>query len=234
MNLGIEMNSTWLHRAISCFEPLREICAKLVRARTFLFIIIPLLVSAVAAMCLLEVWYLGYLQSSFVDLRKFSTLFISALVMLLLLSVTLAVLCLHLTEAAQAAGLAETAVFLLLGVAYASIPRQSLIQPLVFLATGKVLGTILFARFWHAKFRVFRMRFRDTPSAHFYLSDFRRFMGCKWVVLGSWLISILAFTLALVVSQTVLELQGWEGLVLLLTFFALFWIFVRNPYAHEE
>jgi hypothetical protein len=211
-----------------------RVFAQIRRAWVLIFIILPLLFCALGAMCLLEVWYLGYLLSAFAQPLKFMFLFVSALLVLLILSLTLAVLCLHLTEAARAAGLAETVVLLMIAISYALIPRQQLIQPLVFLVTGKILATILFARFWHAKFRVFRMRFRDSPSARFFLSDVGRFLSCKWVLLGTWFISILAFSLALVVNQTVLELQGWEGLSLLLTFFALFWIFVRNPHAHAE
>jgi hypothetical protein len=153
---------------------------------------------------------------------------------LLFVNLILAVLCLQLTEAARAAGLAETVVLLILAVSYALIPQQQFIQPLLYLATGKTLSTILFARFWHAKFRVFRMRYKESPTARFFLTDRRRFLSCIWVLLGTWFISILAFALALVVSQTFLELQGWEGLGLLLTFFALFWIFVRNPHSHAE
>jgi hypothetical protein len=44
----------------------------------------------------------------------------------------------------------------------------------------------------------------------------------------------LAFSLALVESQSVLQLQGWEGVLLLATFFCLFWVFVRNPHSHPE
>ena len=211
-----------------------KVFAQIRRAWVLIFIILPLLFCALGAMCLLEVWYLGYLLGAFAQPLKFTFLFVSALLVLLILSLTLAVLCLHLTEAARAAGLAETVVLLMIAISYALIPRQQLIQPLVFLVTGKILVTILFARFWHAKFRVFRMRFKDSPSARFFLSDVSRFLSCKWVLLGTWFISILAFSLALVVNQTVLELQGWEGLSLLLTFFALFWIFVRNPHAHAE
>lgn len=204
------------------------------RAWFMIFFTLPLLFSAVAGMCLLEVWSLGLLIVAVHQPVQFAFLFMSAMVMLFILSLTLVVLCLHLTEAARAAGLAETFVFLILLVSYALIPQQQLLQPLVFLATAKILVTVLFARFWHAKFRVFRMRYRESPSARFFLSDWRRFLSCKWVLLGGWFLSILAFALALVVSQTYLAMQGWEGLGLLLTFFALFWIFVRNPYAHSE
>lgn len=215
-------------------EVFSKIFAQIRRAWVLLFIVLPLLFCALGAMCLLEVWYLGYLLGAFAQPLKFTFLFVSALLVLLILSLTLAVLCLHLTEAARAAGLAETVVLLMIAISYALIPKQQLIQPLVFLVTGKILATILFARFWHAKFRVFRMRFKDSPSARFFLGDVGRFLSCKWVLLGTWFISILAFSLALVVNQNVLELQGWEGLSLLLTFFSLFWIFVRNPHAHAE
>ncbi|MBM3383034.1 MAG: hypothetical protein FJY29_11405 [Betaproteobacteria bacterium] len=204
------------------------------RAWVLIFIVVPLLLCSLAAMCLLETWYLGYLLDAFAYPAKFALLLFSAVVLLLLVNLILAVLCLQLTEAARAAGLAETMVLLILAVSYAVIPKQQLIQPLLFLATGKILSTILFARFWHAKFRVFRMRYKESPSARFFLMDLSRFLSCVWVLLGTWFISILAFALALVVSQTFLELQGWEGLGILLTFFALFWIFVRNPHAHAE
>ena len=215
-------------------EVVARIVKQIRRAWVLILIVVPLLLCSLAAMCFLETWYLGYLMDAFPYPLKFALLLISAVVLLLMVNLILAVLCLQLTEAARAAGLAETVVLLILAVSYAIIPQQQLIQPLLFLATGKILSTILFARFWHAKFRVFRMRYKESPTARFFLADLRRFMSCVWVLLGTWFISILAFALALVGSQTFLELQGWEGLGLLLTFFALFWIFVRNPHAHAE
>jgi hypothetical protein len=154
--------------------------------------------------------------------------------MLLILSFALSLLCLQLTAAAQAAGLAETAVLLLFAAAYTSVARQSLIHPMLYLVTGKILVTVLLARFWHAKFREFRMRFRERPTTRFFLERRNRFLSCLWVVFGSWSVTLLAFALALAESQTLLQLQGWEGLSLLGTFFGLFWIFVRNPHSHPE
>lgn len=204
------------------------------RAWALIFLVLPVLFSVLAGMCLLEVWFLRVLIDMANQPLIFALVFSSSLLMLFVLIFTLAILCLQLTESARAAGLAETFVIIILAVSYALIPRQQLLQPLVFLATGKILVTILFARFWHAKFRVFRMRYGFSPPARYYLKNTPHFLSCKWVLLGSWFISILAFALALVVSQTFLEMQGWEGLGLLLTFFALFWIFVRNPHAHSE
>lgn len=206
----------------------------LTRRGFLLFLLMLGLIFLFTLMSFVEVWYVGVLIDSFRDPLKFFFLFASALVLLFLLNLTLSILCLQLTEAARAAGLAETVVLLTLIVSYALIPQKQLIQPLVFLACGKLLSTILFARFWHAKFRVFRMMYRDSPSARFFLTRKERFFSCRWVLLGNWFLSILAFALALVVHQPFLELQGWEGLSLLLTFFALFWIFVRNPFAHSE
>lgn len=207
---------------------------KLLRARTFLFLVIPTLVFGIAFMCLVEVSCLELLFRSAHDPVKFSLMCAAVIFLLLFLSFSLSLLCLYLTEAAQAAGLAETAVFLLFAGAYASVARQSLLQPILYLVTGKILVTVLFARFWHAKFREYRMRFKSRPSARFFLEQQKRFFSCGWVVVGSWWLTALAFALALVESQTLLQLQGWEGLSLLGTFFGLFWIFVRNPYSHTN
>lgn len=206
----------------------------LARPGFLLFLLMLGLIFTFTLMSFFEVWYVGVLIGSFQDPFRFFFLFASALILLFLLNLTLSLLCLELTEAARAAGLAETVVLMTLIISYALIPKQKLIQPLVFLACGKLLSTILFARFWHAKFRVFRMTYRESPTARFFLSDRRRFFSCRWVLLGNWFLSILAFALALVVHQPSLELQGWEGISLMLTFFALFWIFVRNPFAHSE
>jgi uncharacterized membrane protein len=213
---------------------LREFLVKLARARTFLFIVIPALVCAVASMCFVEVAGLQFLFAEAAQPLRFSLVFVSALVLLLILNFALSLLCLYLTEAAQAAGVAETAVLILFAIAYASVARQSMLQPLLYLICGKIMVTVLFARFWHAKFREYRMRYRDKPSARFFLERRRRFLSCSWVVMGSWFITALALTLALVESQNLLQLEGWEGLLLLATFFSLFWIFVRNPNSHPD
>jgi hypothetical protein len=213
---------------------IHEFVYGLVRARTFLFIVIPALVLAVAAMCFVEVAGLEILFAEAAQPLRFWLIFGSALVLLLLLNFALSLLCLYLTEAAQAAGVAETAVLILFAAAYASVARQSMIQPLLYLICGKIMVTVLFARFWHAKFREYRMRYRDIPSARFFLERRHRFMSCLWVVTGSWFVTALAFTLALVESQNLLQLEGWEGLLLLATFFSLFWIFVRNPNSHPD
>lgn len=213
---------------------LRDFLARLIRARTFLFIVIPALVCAVALMCFVEVAGLQVLFAEPVNPLRFAMIFTSVVVLLLLMSFALSLLCLYLTDAAQAAGLAETAVLILFAAAYASVARQSLLQPLLYLVCGKIMVTVLLARFWHAKFREHRMRYREKPSARFFVERRRRFFSCAWVVVGSWFITALAFTLALVESQNLLQLQGWEGLLLLATFFCLFWIFVRNPHSHPD
>lgn len=215
-------------------EMLRDFLSGLARARTFLFIVIPALILAVAAMCFVEVAGLELLFAEAAQPLRFSLVFLSAVVLLLMLNFALSLLCLYLTEAAQAAGVAETAVLILFAVAYASVARQALLQPLLYLICGKIMVTVLFARFWHAKFREFRMRYKDNPAARFFLERRQRFLSCLWVVMGSWFITTLAFTLALVESQNLLQLEGWEGLLLLATFFSLFWIFVRNPNSHPD
>lgn len=218
----------------SFLNALSRLHERLIRARTFVFIAIPALIAAIAGMCLLEVNCLQLLFASSHELTRFILLFFVVVAMLLILSFALSLLCLHLTAAAQAAGLAETAVLVLFAAAYASVARQSLIHPMLYLVTGKILVTVLLARFWHAKFREFRMRFRERPNTRFFLERKNRFLSCLWVVLGCWCVTLLAFALALAESQTLLQLQGWEGLLLLATFFGLFWIFVRNPHSHPE
>lgn len=213
---------------------LRLIFERLMRARAFVFFAIPALVCAISLMCLLEVTFLEVLLANAHKPTKFTAVFFVAIGLMLFLSVALSLLCLQLTEAAQAAGLAETAVFLLFVVLYASVARQSMLQSMVFLVSGKILVTLLFARFWHAKFRDYRMRFKSKPSARFFMEKGSRFMSCRWVVMACWFMKALAFSLALVESQSVFQLQGWEGVLLLATFFGLFWVFVRNPNAHPE
>jgi hypothetical protein len=213
---------------------LRRVVDRLMRARAFVFFAIPALVCAIALMCLLEVTFLEFLLATTKEPLKFVGVFTIAIGLMLFLSIALSLLCLQLTEAAQAAGLAETAVFVLFAVLYASVARQSLLQPLLFLVSGKILVTLLLARFWHAKFRDFRMRFKSKPTVRFFMEKAGRFFSCAWVVLACWFMKALAFSLALVESQSVLQLQGWEGVLLLATFFCLFWVFVRNPHAHPE
>lgn len=225
-------------RCLMFIQPLYETLMKFIRrifeARAFVFIAVPALIAGLTGMCLIEVASLEFLFAKSYAPIEFFLIFFSVVLLLLFLSFTLSLLCLYLTAAAQAAGVAETAVLVLLSGAYASVARQSLIQPLLYLVAGKILVTVLFARFWHAKFREYRMRFKDRPTARFFMERRKRFLSCVWVVVGSWCITALAFALALVESQTLLQLQGWEGLLLLATFFGLFWIFVRNPHSHPD
>jgi hypothetical protein len=207
---------------------------RLFRAKRFLFVAIPALVSALALMCVVEVKLLEILFSASGLFYSFSLVLFFVALMLLIMSFVLSLLCLYLTEAAQAAGLAETALFAMFGAAYASVTRQALLQPVSHLIAGKIFVTLLLSRFWHAQFREYRMRFKEPPTARFFIEKSPRFMSCVWIVVGGWLIKTLAFSLALVENQTTVQLEGWEGFLLLATFFSLFWIFVRNPYSHSE
>lgn len=194
-----------------------------------IYLILLALMSLIVALSFFETWYLNYFIDSymFVSDAIFSILY--AALLLFISSLILCVLCLSLATVIASTSRLQLVIPTVMLISYALLPHLLTAQSLVFLASGKVLSSVLLVRFWHAKFRVFRMRYRQTPTARMYLISFKRLLECRWVLIGTWLLSNLAFSLALVVQQTVLELQGWEGLLILLTFFGLFWVFIRNP-----
>lgn len=191
--------------------------------------ILLMLMSLIVALSFLEAWYLNTFINSYVLVSDalFSILYVVFL--LFISSVFLCVLCLHLSTFILSTRFLQFVIPCVMLVSYARLPHLLTTQSLVFLASGKVLSSMLLVRFWHAQFRVFRMRHGQNPQARVYLTSAAQFFECRWVLIGTWLLSNLAFALALVVQQTVLQLQGWEGLLILLTFFGLFWLFIRNP-----
>jgi hypothetical protein len=190
-----------------------------------------LLMSMIVALSFFETWYMNMFINSymFVSDALFSILY--ATLLLFFSSVILCILCLNLASVILSTRILQFIIPSVMLVSYARLPHLLTSQSLILLASGKVLSSVLLVRFWHAKFRVFRMRFGQTPEAREYLTSISQFLECRWVLIGTWLLSNLAFSLALVVQQTILQLQGWEGLLILLTFFALFWVFIRNPHS---
>lgn len=187
------------------------------------------LMSLIVALSFFETWYLNYFISSYEHVGDALFSMLVAIVVLFFSGVFLCVLCLHLASIIPSTGFLQLIIPSVMLISYGLLPHLLSAQSLIFLASGKVLSSVLLVRFWHAKFRVFRMRHGQTPDAGLYLNSLKKFLVCRWVLIGTWLLSDLAFALALAVQQTVLQLQGWEGLLILLTFFVLFWVFIRNP-----
>jgi hypothetical protein len=195
-------------------------------------IILMVLVALIISLSSLEAWYLNHLLDSYAHAGGTLFSFLGAVALLFLSGFALCILCLKLAAVVPSTGFMQLVTPIVMLVSYLLIPKVLPPQPLIFLATGKVLSSLLLIRFWQAKFRVFRMRHGQSPTASLYLLKMKNFLECRWVLVGTWLLSNLAFALAMVVQQTILEMQGWEGLALMFTFFGLFWVFIRNPNAH--
>lgn len=195
-------------------------------------VLLIVLVALIIALSFLEAWYLNRLLDTYAHVGGALLSFFGAVALLFLSGLALCFLCLKLAATVPATGFMQLVTPIVMLVSYSLIPNFLPPQPLIFLASGKVLSSVLLVRFWQAKFRVFRMQHGQSPTASLYMLNMANFLECRWVLIGTWLLSNLAFALAMVVQQTILEMQGWEGLALMLTFFALFWVFIRNPNAH--
>lgn len=152
-----------------------------------------------------------------------------------LYSFLLARLTLHLSYYIEHKKIAQTAVsFLLLSGYTFFFLRWSQSKPIVFLALGKLLTFFLFSTFWETRLMETRWKGNGEYSSRIFLNSFSAFMSCRWVMIACWLFQHLAVSVALFSVHPLVHVTGWEGLTVMMVFYILFRIFVRNPHAHGE
>ena len=183
-----------------------------------------------------EAWAVGNALPLSEHVSDYIQLFSFLSIGLFMYSFVMARLMLHMIYHMEHARLVQTSVLGGVTLCYCFIMwRSPQTAAVTFLATSKVLGMFLFSSFW--KVMLLEEFWRRQNSAHVprtYLVSWKAFFICRWVLLASWLILNLGLALALIAEHPVIQLDIWEGLILLLTFFVLFQIFAKNPNAHFE
>lgn len=209
--------------------------SQLVRARWLLATLVPASIALLVTLCLAETWAVRWLILTPLPLGHLTAACAAIALFLAVYCVGMARVALHIVYHIEHAGVARTAVSVAFIAAYVvvftKVPSPQAVLPL---AAAKLLSVFLFFRFWQSQLAWARLSWR-TPAhapARLFLVDFRAFLVCRWVMLACFLLCALSFALALVSVHPVIDMKGWEGLILLGTFFFLFRFFVQNPNAH--
>jgi hypothetical protein len=108
------------------------------------------------------------------------------------------------------------------------------IRAILPLATSKLFATFLFFSFWQSQMNEARIQMRLKAAPRIFIVSWHAFFVCRWVLAACWLLLTLGFALAVVSTHPVVDMEGWEGVALLGTFFLVFRAFVRNPNAHAD
>jgi len=207
--------------------------SQLVRARWLLATLIPTSIAFLVLLSLAEGWVVRWLLQANLSVGGLIGVFAGTAMFLGVYCVGMARVSLHIVYHIEHAGIARTAVISAFLIAYifvfTKLPSPQTVFPL---AAGKLLSIFLFFRFWQSQLAQTRLSTRAHISPRVFIVSFDAFFVCLWVVLACFLLCALGFALALASVHPIIDLEGWEGLMLLSTFYFLFRIFVRNPNAH--
>ncbi|KAB8036244.1 hypothetical protein GCL60_15780 [Silvanigrella paludirubra] len=118
-------------------------------------------------------------------------------------------------------------------ILYLTLSYTTGIKDIVSLGVSKLCIISLYFHFWNSQLTEARLKTRSKLIPYIFIVSWRAFFICRWVLISCWLLSSLGFALALVASHPIIKLEGWEGLILMITFYFLFKLFVRNPNAHN-
>ncbi|APJ02744.1 hypothetical protein [Silvanigrella aquatica] len=105
---------------------------------------------------------------------------------------------------------------------------------IISLGISKICIISLYFNFWNSQLVETRLQMRTNIIPYIFIVSWHAFFICRWVLIACWLLSSLGFALALVSSHPIIKLEGWEGLIIMFTFYLLFKLFVRNPNAHAN
>lgn len=208
---------------------------QLLRARAALVTLTVASMALLLTVSLAEGWAVRFVLSSAVTRQEFAgTLGVTALV-LALFCIVLARLALHISYHIEHAGIAKTIVSTAFVLVYVfvltKLPNP---QPVLFLAVSKLFAIFLFFRFWHSQLSEARLQMRMKLPPRIFLVSIHAFFVCRWVLVACWLLLALGFATALVSVHPIIDMEGWEGLSILGTFYLMFRAFVRNPNAHAD
>lgn len=205
----------------------------LIRARALLMALLSASILLLLGISVAEGWVVSsLLMPGNTSFLIFTHMF-SVGLFLAVFCVVLARMALHITYHVEHARVAQTGVTTLFLLVYVFILTQlQHPQQVVYLSVSKLFSIFLFFSFWQSQLSEVRMAYKLKPPPRIFIASWKAFFVCKWVLASCWLLSALGFALALVAVHPIVDLEGWEGIALLSTFFLLFRIFVRNPHAH--
>ncbi|WGL58703.1 hypothetical protein QEJ31_09190 [Pigmentibacter sp. JX0631] len=108
------------------------------------------------------------------------------------------------------------------------------VKDILALGFSKLCIISLYYHFWRSQIIENRLKKHLSILPANFLLSWRAFFICKWVLIACWLLSSLGFAIALVSFHPIIKLEGWEGVIIMITFYFLFKLFVRNPNAHFQ
>ena len=203
---------------------------QLLRARWMLATLLPFAILCLSLLCLVEVWAVRELISKAMTLPRTLLFVFATCVMMFVYCFGMARVSLIVSYHIEKAGWARNGVLGVFVAAYVLVlyllPSPQTVLPL---ASAKIFSILLYFRFWQGQ--IFAARFSRRYAPAEFLKDASAFWVCKWVLVASVLLSLLGIALALVSVHPVIDMEGWEGFMLFLGFYALFWIFAGNPQA---
>lgn len=206
---------------------------QLLRARSWLVGLVGFSLGLLIVLSIGEAWATRVLMSTPLTRIELTSLGLLTGIFQFVYCVILARMALHISYHVEHARVAQTFVTTLCLVVYAFLfTYLHNPLPVLFLAASKLLAIFLFFTFWNSQLSETRLRMRSRVLPKVYILSWRAFFVCRWVLGACWLLCALGLALALVSTHPVIEMGGVEGGSLLLTFYFLFRIFVRNPNAH--
>ena len=209
--------------------------AQLLRARIYLLVLIPACLALLVGLSLAEGWLVRTLLLTAVTPLEFTITILVCGLFLAVYCMVLARMTLNISYHLEHAGIAQTAITTIFLLCYLfvffKLPNP---QPVLHLASAKLLMVFLFFRFWQSQLLQARLQMRMKVAPRIFMVSWHAFFVCRWVLAACWLLGALGFALALVSTHPVVNMEGWEGITLLGTFYLLFWAFVRNPNAHAD
>lgn len=207
--------------------------AQLLRARMLLASLVSACLLLLVGISVAEGWVVKTILSPENSAAEFLWSVVLTGTFLLIYCVVLARVSLHISYHIENAKVAQTGVTFLFLVVYIFIlSHLSNPQPVVPLAISKLFVVLLFFSFWQSQISSARLEMRMKFPPRIFIVSWHAFFVCRWVLVACWLLLVLGFALAIVSARPIIDLEGWEGISLLATFYFVFRLFVRNPNAH--
>ena len=207
----------------------------LLKKRLKFFLILIASVSFLLFLSISEGFSLKVLLSKNFSVSEISIILILISFYLLLYNIILSKITLHICYYFGNKKIASAIIMALFILAYIIISfNTSELKNIISLGVSKICTISLYFNFWNAKLSEARLKMRTSIIPYIFITSWRAFFICKWVLAACWLLSSLGLALALVSSHPIIKLEGWEGLILMFTFYFLFKLFVRNPNAHTN
>lgn len=203
------------------------------KARVKVFTFIGALFWSLVALSTIEGAVVRFLIQGPVSLTNYILFGILIVMFLLVYSLLLSRLIVHILYNLEHAAIAQTITTSTTLLVYAFVfYKFKNIQPLTYLALAKILSITLLFRFWRLRFFETHDRLKSALAPQRFILSWKAFLICKWVLVACFLLMFLGLALALVSTHPVIDLEGWEGIVIILSFYFVFRAFAQNPNAH--